>query len=208
MNQRLRALHKSHPWKRVAAHPWVGDRYDHPDVLPGRTFLLGESHYCDQLSEYAADITIRCTESHIHKQEKSNQFWTRMRRVILGPETKVTPEVFWRSVAFYNFIQFSVGRTARIRPEPHMWADSIPAFDEVLDELRPEYVLVLGATLWGALAAHIPMSEEKDGVWSLLHNGQRTSIGYINHPSSFGFSYARWHPEAARVLGIDRLPGE
>jgi hypothetical protein len=191
-----------HSWKTVSIYPWVGDRFESPTVLPYPTLFLGESHYC-QPDEFCSDLTIRCILSHIEKQEAWNKYWTKIRRIALGASTTVTAEVFWRSAAFYNFVQFPAGDSARVRPTPQMWLESAPAFQEVFCSLRPSRILVLGKVLWDFLQDYMTMEQISSTTSALYHGEHQAILGYVGHPSSFGFSYSKWNHVASAVLGLD-----
>ena len=77
---------------------------------------------------------------------------------------------FWNKVAFYNFIQFPVGDSARLRPTENMWRDSFEPFKLILNELGPDLVLVLGKELENNIRA--------------LDKKTRPVFCYWYHPSS------------------------
>ncbi|MFA0113957.1 hypothetical protein AB4407_09760 [Vibrio sp. 10N.261.46.E11] len=80
----------------------------------------------------------------------------------------------WENVSFYNYIQAIVGEGARIRPSGEMWKKSELAFQEVIQRLEPQVIIVLGKELADNLPA-IP-----EGI----------EVCFLNHPSSGGYSYA------------------
>jgi hypothetical protein len=63
--------------------------------------------------------------------------------------------IYGGDVAFYNFVQFLVGGESRIRPTQEMWRNSIPAFSEIISNLNPLQILVLGKANWSNLLTHI-----------------------------------------------------
>jgi hypothetical protein len=69
----------------------------------------------------------------------------------------------------------------RMRPSLQQWDDSRSAFIEVIDDLKPERLLVLGLEL---NARRPPVSDD-------------VSVVAIAHPSSNGFSYEAWLPTIA-----------
>lgn len=58
---------------------------------------------------------------------------------------------FWNDVAFYNYVQVSVGDSARVRPTAEMFGAAERPFWRTLRELKPTHMLVLGAELWESL---------------------------------------------------------
>jgi hypothetical protein len=84
-----------------------------------------------------------------------------------------------------------------------MWLESAPAFQEVFCSLRPSRILVLGKVLWDFLQDYMPMEQISSTTSALSHGGHQAILGYVGHPSSFGFSYSKWNHVASAVLGLD-----
>jgi hypothetical protein len=82
-----------------------------------------------------------------------------------------------------------------------MWRESVPAFQEVFCALRPSRVLVLGKALWDALIIYMPIEARTPTTSTLSHGGHQAIVGYVDHPSSFGFSYSKWNHAASAILG-------
>ena len=128
-------------------------------------------------------------------------------------KTEIDRVDFWQSVAFYNFIQEFVAGP-RMHPVPEAWRSARPAFEAVLEALRPQALLILGARLWN----NLPNSEleslhsEREGPqlragelsgksWLyLLPDSSKVLAAGIHHPSSVGFSWERWHPVVSALL--------
>jgi hypothetical protein len=111
-----------------------------------------------------------------------------------------TRRIFWRTSAFCNFIQVSVGEEARIRPTETMWADAGAALEETLMCCMPGFVLVLGIEMWNSLPLPLqPGPVVKCGTETKISrlyfndNGYAFTFG-IAHPASFGWSYSKWTP--------------
>ena len=90
-------------------------------------------------------------------------------------------QVFWNSIAFYNYLQ--TFQEKRGSPPEDAWESSSAALEEVVGGLEPEAVVVLSQRLWKRVRDMI---------------GDRGIP--VNHPSSYGFSYARWHGEIMQRL--------
>jgi hypothetical protein len=92
-----------------------------------------------------------------------------------------------------------VGSQARQRPTEEIWKSSIPAFEELIPELKPERILVLGLANWRNLTFHI--NHQKTSEHSAVLNVGTNAVlaGYINHPSS-NISYSKWQPIAEALL--------
>lgn len=187
--------------------PWIGERYKSAEKFGKRVMILGESHY--QLKEDvppAPDWTKRFIGYQMDGT-RTRAFWTKIVSAFIGHRpTLGEKQDFWRSVAFYNYIQQSVGNGPRIPPTPAMWTDSEPRFKKVLNQHAPRVLIVLGYRLWSKLP-------ELDGTpgkpidcpaqpqtWRYpLKNGGYCLAYAIKHPSS-GFASADWHPHIREVI--------
>ncbi len=185
--------------------PWVGRNYQKSTGTFGKRILvLGESHY--QWDENIApplspDLTIECIEAQISGDE-THPFWTKITNVFLGEvgwRSLEEKEAFWHSIAFANFVQESVGFGPRERPKEDMWEKGRSAFLEMLSELHPHLIVVLGFELW----ENLPASEHKGPDMVNVPNDSKTTCFYpypggralafrMTHPSGRGFKYADW----------------
>jgi hypothetical protein len=187
---------------KIKVRPWKGETYEAPKILPYKTLILGESNYTDNPEKFDENIVIDCVLEDINGQQDPQgfgKFATKTRRVIFGRDTKMEPDVFWGNVAFYNFVQFLVGNQARQRPTEEMWVNSIPAFEELITELKPERILVLGLANWRNLIFHIAHQQKSEHSAILSVGTNSVLAGYINHPSS-SITYSKWQPIAQALL--------
>lgn len=177
--------------------PWKGKNYE--TSVP-RLLILGESHYGADAAR--ADATGTLTQKYM-SGEMNHAFWTNTMNVVRGQSGSEIEarEAFWQGVAFYNFVQTSVGPTARIAPGERMFSAAEGAFFSVLDTLKPNCILVLSNRLWINLPGVGPRSRagkplEADGqmrdTWIYDYDGGSALATPINHPSSY-FSWPRWH---------------
>lgn len=145
--------------------------------------------------------------------EKAIRFFTVAAR-LLGADanSRATRMEFWNQVAFYNYVQGIVGNSARQRPTEAQWSSARAPFTDVLDELKPEVVVVLGRELWN----HLPQGERLalgriDGralegrSWA-TPKGHSTVLGMTNHPSWPGFSYKKWRPQVDLLFAAVPVP--
>ncbi len=189
----------------VAVHPWIGENYDNPTHFKYKTLILGESNFTSPPDNFNSSLVIRCVKDDLssNSQERDTngfcRFSTKLRRIIFGQNERLGPNGLWQDVAFYNFIQMLVGDSPRIRPTQEMWADSIPAFNEVINLTQPLRILVLGKANWNNLINHIPCSQNSQHAAVLNIGNTLIQAGYVNHPSS-SLSYAAWHPIAQQLL--------
>lgn len=189
----------------VVVHPWVGNRYYDPIHFYCRTLILGESNYTTP-DKFKSNLVIDCvlddmnTDCAIERDTAGFcRFSTKVRRVIFGRSESLGPAGFWTDVAFYNFVQFRVGDSARVRPTDEMWRKSALAFAEVIQSLQPAKILVLGKANWDNLLHLVP--HEKVGPYTAdIEVAEKiVRAGFINHPSS-SLTYSTWQPIAHALL--------
>jgi hypothetical protein len=196
-------IRRYHVWNKVKVYPWIGEFYESNKLLPYRTLILGESNYTTE-ENFDFNLVIACIKDHIGENSDDNfsRFATKTRRVILGRETKVTAKEFWENVAFYNFIQFRVGDLSKQRPTQKMWNDSILAFEELVNNIKPERILVLGQENWTNLLAHIDHKKINDFMAKFIIGDNSIMAGYIVHPSAGGghFTYKKYGPIAKQIV--------
>ena len=133
--------------------PWVGSNYS-KGFKGVRTLVLGESHY-----QWAAvgDINTWSTITPELVQEQidghyTKAFWTKIAITFLNQRpSRDEKEVFWHSVAFYNYVQESAGDGPRQAPSEGSWDLSVSAFQKVIEDLSPDFMLVLGDRLMSRL---------------------------------------------------------
>ena len=170
--------------KDVVFKPYQGSKYTQNNRFGLRVLVLGESHNHDGVE--SSDFTTGVVKWFT--QNKRDAFFTKIAKVLLGIETNgwlsdTELVEIWDQVAFYNYIQCFV-KTARIRPTDEMWRAAQEPFLSVLDELKPDVVLVLGFDLLNHLGQPLPEGPEFCG---------------IKHPST-GFSYREWTPKFVDAL--------
>ncbi|MDL1971375.1 MAG: hypothetical protein LWW94_10525 [Candidatus Desulfofervidaceae bacterium] len=186
---------------KVNILPWIGSKYDQPDILPYKTLILGESNYTSR-EGFNPELVIECVKDHIGPNEDPNfsRFATKIRRTIFGWNTTISAEKFWENVAFYNFVQYRVGKRSKERPSEKMWRQSVEAFEEVVITLQPDRILVIGLENWKNLISHLDHENVNNYIAIFKIKNCKFLAGYIAHPSSYGFSYRKWHPIAKDIL--------
>lgn len=193
---------------QVRFDPWVGANYGRRSRFGVGVLVLGEAHYgLDH--EYDRNLTIELTADYKEGRWNS-RFWTNIGQAIMGKHhTDFVRGDVWDHCALYNYVQSFPADRARVAPSRKQWGESELPFREVLGELRPDFVLVLGERLWD----HLPTDynpgpkvevdgEQKDTVW-YSGNSYQALAGRIFHPSS-GFDYTRWHPWIEQMLILSR----
>lgn len=187
--------------------PWIGEDYASGYKSGKRVMILGESHYqWDKDIEPYPELTRTAISDQITRKY-TYAFWTRIVSAFIGHRpSHPEKQDFWRSVAFYNYVQESVSFGPRIAPTPEMWARSQAGFAEVLHEHAPQTLIVLGYRLWNNLP-------KLEGAWDKPIEGATqtqtwryplkqggTCLAYgIRHPSS-GFSGSKWQPYVLKAI--------
>lgn len=188
-------------WKNVKISPWIGEQYANPDIFQFKTLILGESNYTSK-ENFQSDLVIKCIKDHIGLNEDPNfsRFATKIRKVIFSRDN-IDTNTFWKNVSFYNFIQDLVGETSKTRPTEQMWQKSMTAFNEIINILEPERILVLGIANWKNLLSHLEHREINQYKSEFYINNKKFIAGYILHPSSpSGFKYNTWQPIVEEIL--------
>lgn len=198
--------------------PWVGKNYLSQGYKGKRIFILGESHYCNELCEggkcyplckrekmkedcFSQTEDVLETFVYSYSGESYEQTFLCFERAILGKKaTQEEREELWDGVVFYNYLQFDQADPRKpIMPE--YWAESELAFKEMLEEYMPDYIIVWGVRLyeglpdWGGKHSLLQISEnDSTDVWTYTIQGKKISALLVHHPSSpTGKSWSYWH---------------
>jgi len=216
--------------------PWIGDGYK-AGIEGKRVMILGESLY------HSCEDDLRCRDAD---QSRRDALHREFNQAFIAdctnyphssPLSYRVPELFamdkrefWPRVSFYNYLQTFAGPKARVRPGEDQWCsvESAIAFQEALDELEPDRVLVLGRKLWTYLPsdpkvlASSPEPEPRlpvpnpgrnySGVdlhcyWYRCKSGQAALLMPVMHPSAPRFAIENWTDAVARWLRFDEMPG-
>ncbi|KAB1071519.1 hypothetical protein [Methylobacterium planeticum] len=145
-------------YQHVFFEPWIGSKYYTDGLWGKKVLIVGESHYDEFFSNKSdaasgmskpkhtlgRDWTQYCIQA-IVSGEKGPAFWTSLRNRVGGAEHEEAPAAaFWPRVAYYNFVQTPVGGAARVAPTKEQFKNSMAAFEEVLEKLNPDRVIVTG----------------------------------------------------------------
>lgn len=200
--------------------PWIGRNYGTGGLFGRRVLVLGESHYqwqegdvYVQPSRLNREFTRKCIQERIDGK-KNARFWPRVQTIVGGPQYADDTEAFWHAVAFYNYVQGSVGtysKERRSRPSLEQWQESQAPFDKVLALLKPERVVVCGCQLWENL--HTFGDEYvrgKRGLTGLccyrLPGGSPCFAVAIPHPSWPGSKNSLHEPLRSFIVDEQPLP--
>lgn len=181
-------------------NPWIGTQYQ-SSWNGVRTLVLGESHYeWEENQKLTPSLTIDCIEDQV-SGSYTKQFWTNIVVAFLGHlPTLEEKRTFWQSVAFYNYIQETVGFGSRVRPTAAMWTKAEAPYSEVLELVRPQLMIVMGKTLWNSIpdlnGEYGPRIEgaPTPTTWIYPISKSENCLAFsLRHPSA-GFSGRGLHP--------------
>lgn len=167
--------------------------------------LLGEAHYGDP----EPDATIRYTTEYVN-EEWSHRCWTITMQIVTGKHHwEIDRKEFWDNVAFYNYIEEPVGDGPRERPTEEIWANAQEPLLEVLRQLKPSHLLVLGGELWENLPQegrrgpdlHCPLGARD--TWFYSWGSGNALATWVYHPSSIkGANSANSWPYVEQLLTV------
>ncbi|MEG9504026.1 MAG: hypothetical protein MIN69_19565 [Methylorubrum extorquens] len=194
--------------------PWIGTHYGKPDsILSGtRLMILGESHYTsndDAVGRTDPEDTTRNVEDWAI--EKGYKFYTKLSHLVTGIRREDWSfdenRRFWHSVVFYNYIPTYLKKSKR--PNAKIWRSGIAPLQLVLEDVRPEVVLVCGLDLWW-----YAMKAQPGGVALNPPGGDTGAVGTglgvrIPHPTGSrgvgGYTYERYRPLLEQALAEARV---
>ncbi len=191
-------------FQNVKFLPWVGDKYE--GGFEGvKILVLGESQYTKtagasyEVLNADKESTINIIKNRIAlKSNSSLQTFLNNNRMILGEKDRNKAADLWNNLAFYNFIQVTAGNSATSKKghndksqiDKTVIENSRLALSEVLEELKPDLVIV-----WGKTKINKWLPEDKivlkKGIWKLSNNNSPI-FWNIKHPSRF-FSWRKYH---------------
>jgi hypothetical protein len=196
-----------------------------------KVLILGESHY------HNCEIDDDCNKLNKKQREKQHRELTKKvvewwkDKPAKTPVSSAVPKLFeigrydfWNRVSFYNYVQSFVFAPGN-RPADEDWDISTKAFQQVLDCLQPDRVLVLGKKNWlslpndPAVLACNPIPEPRlklldkvaglnidDGFayWYGCHSGHLALAMPVIHPAyRRGFRAEEWVPYVRKWLILD-----
>lgn len=188
-------------------NPAVGISYGNTSL--GCLLVVGMSHYGDSDEVQRADFTWKVVNAVIGG--KKIAYFTKIATLFRRPGGgRWTPEEFYSSIAFYNYLP----EVYEVR-EPvsgNRWSDERlwRFFFAVIDQLKPDRVLVTGEKLWRGLASRDPDrsyesrdtgdetgpkvafgGEDPKCCWYRVKGGGFCLVGAITHPSTAKFNKSR-----------------
>lgn len=181
--------------------PWVGDAWS---GLTQRLCIVGDSHYVTNPADDCEHLTIDIIRD-VRDGRRHYPFYTKTAALVGDLLEEARDKPLWDRLAFFNFIPTSVGTKSTALPSAAQWEAGARGFTRVLAELKPTHVLSLGQRQWNHISfsdGWQSIAEARDSDIRLWQNpaGRPIVATWVNHPSSRGFSVARWRPRVITLL--------
>jgi len=212
--------------KNVFFEPRVGANYESKGLNGQKLLVLGESHYCkkgctdcgNSTHTECRNFTKDVFAEYLDYKNGNGEFdywmktYTKFSNILFEKKLDIDElEEFWDSVIFYNYVQ-SATEEMRVSPSEEQFERSLDAFIEVLEEYKPDLIIVWGARLWEMLPDIGRKGEENvldngNGQFYYFKVGDKEIPAYsIYHPSSSSFSYehSKYLKEAIRLVSLTK----
>ena len=193
--------------------PWIGPNYD---KATRKILVIGDSHYCQENDCKKCGVRGDCTTEEMKecqnftigvvtgymdfragKGEEANWMKTtflRFDKIWYGKQDVSAEESldFWNSVAFYNFLQTAIAdNTSNSSYTSKDYAKSAPMAAEVINELRPDVIIVWGNKAFNALSDEGWSGTDDGRGYYTLPDGHIAHCIKLNHPTRAGQD--EWH---------------
>ena len=191
--------------------PFIGRSYYNTNVLGDKKIMaLGESHYgTTPTPDITKDVLARYLNPSVEHEGWMNTF-TKFERSLVNKETsREESRIIWESLVFYNYVQVLMDDT-RTAPTKQQYRDSEEAFFQVLEETRPDILIVWGRRLW----SNLPYTNWEEGEeirvddyvvdngYYTLKDGHKVHAYCIYHPSA-GFDWSFWYKVNALFINSE-----
>lgn len=212
--------------------PWVGVNYAKSGFLGKKILVLGESHYCkkdlaidgkcypvcskEKMNRDCFEQTNDVMEGIIYYLDRSERYhrtFLHFENAIFGRDLRdeqKTREAFWNSVIFYNYFQYSQkGPSMPLEQASYSYKESALAFQEILEEFMPDYIIVWGCRLYNTLPpligeeSKICIDNKSTEVWTYNIKGKKIPAMKVWHPCmGLGASWSYWHQFHKKFLDL------
>lgn len=131
--------------------PWIGPDYFNSKKSE-KVLVLGESIYCCTPYSCKNPLCKNQIKDIVTKQievKEKNRFYTSIAKLCTKNKPFNLKEKinFWNSVAFYEFVQVSVGTKRQQRPSEAMWNDAAKPFTELVSKIEADIIYATGKEL-------------------------------------------------------------
>lgn len=195
------------PPAKIHFLPWVGDRYS---KATKKVLVLGESHYCANLSDDKPTLTQEVINDFISPNtvwEPYKNTYTKFTRALAGYEVpREEVKDIWEYIIFYNYVQVPI-TGPRVAPTPKQFMQSEGAFWRVVDMYQPDYIIAWGKRLFHNMpskysnAMPLVVNFEPVRIKTYKRNGRNIKVMQMTHPSA-GYSWRFWHKAIEKLFEI------
>lgn len=193
---------------KIFFKPWVGENYEN-GINGKKILVLGESHHCDDdkcldcgttnTKHDCNSFTQKVILNYFSYKEKKYPFdrwmntFTKFANILNGKKLSDPEQIdFWESVAFYNYVQKAL-TGPRISPTQDEFNNSLPAFHYLIENLKPDLIIIWGMRLWYNLPKGIFFVIENNAKNIPIHYYKKDNIKIplkvIYHPASSKLNY-------------------
>ena len=202
--------HPSHAFEHVRCLPWIGQDYPTGGMFGKKLLILGESHYCAEGDFPSPTVTTDVIRDYLQAGDtvpREYQAYKKFERSLTGTETDpAMRNRIWQSMAFFNYLQTPMPKP-RVAGRQEDYESAVPALFEVLEAIRPEYLIVWGYRLWEHLPGErwersdtlvVDGKPHLNGCYRLA-DGTRVKTIAVYHPST-RYAWDYWH-KVLRAFG-------
>lgn len=189
--------------------PWVGTAYG-GGIFDRKVMIVGASHYCGAGCRDCGDpnvhsdcrgFTRRVVRDYLDDAYSGDSDWKRTFSAfvnsVFGREASANErESFFDSIVFTNYLQRAEGRDADEKHDE--WFNGgqhLRAFLSLVDEYRPDVVVVWGSRVWNAIPWDLGDGEADrvtDDIYRFRRGGRGFLLVKLHHPSQ-GYPFAASH---------------
>lgn len=186
--------------KRLLFEPWIGENYGGKSSFGISILIVGESNYTDdqEREQPHSTFTHRLIEDAIAGCQRHG-FFKHIRRTFIDD---VSPETFWHSVAYQEYIQHWL--RPKERPDKNKWEDAKPLFLDVVNDLKPQCILFVSKGVYDRASKGFPSSTplaiSDDAALKFYNSSHSTAqiyqalASWIYHPAAFKGGFRRPKP--------------
>ena len=178
-------------------------------IFGRRILVLGESHYCGDCTRNECENVYKSKCRYFTTKVVidflngiTNNTYTKFERSLIGKwTTQESRESIWESIAFYNYLQYALDKS-RKPGASDAYKQAVEPFYQVIDILKPEFIIVWGKRLWKNLPSYerwelcdsVKLDDGYivDNGYYKLCNGDKAKIFPVYHPSG-GYDWSYWH---------------
>lgn len=187
--------------------PFVGKDYNRGGLFGKRIMVLGDSHYGSvPKSDITQEVLGWYLDPNVEREGWMSTF-LKFERSLVGHETNHEETIrIWNSVLFYNYLQVLLSGPREAGTD-QQYKDSAGAFFQVLEQYRPDVIIVWGKRLWTKLPwegwtecrqLRFDGYSVDNGTYT-LSNGHKVRCFCVYHPS-VGYSWDWWYGVINRFL--------